>query len=125
VAVFHLKYRDTYPVLEVELLNPDGTVHDLGGAFSVTLHIRLSDGSATLSRAMTIYDSPNGIVRYAWQTTDWTTGGLVVGPSVPLAPGVVEHRMEYEVVGPGSNRLTFPNYGYDTLRIITDFGQAT
>jgi len=122
MGVFHLKYRDVLPVLEVTLHKPDDTVYDLTGAISVTLHIRLSDGATTISRAMTIYDRPGGVVRYAWTAADWTA--LTVGPSLPLSPKVNEHRMEYEVVGPGAARLTFPNYAYDTLRVIGDLGQT-
>jgi len=140
-----LKYRDTMPTLEVELHDPPprgaqpgaiGPVRDLTGASAVWLHIHLSDGSK-LSRAMEIVAPPtSGVVRYQWVAADWdavggggATGGLVVGPTLPLAPGVREHRMEYEVIG-GSSRLTFPNGGtsageaYDTLRIWADIGQG-
>ena len=52
-----------------------------------------------------------------------TVGGLVPGPTIPLQPTDVEHRMEYEVIG-GSSRMTFPNDGYDVLRILADIGQG-
>ena len=119
MSTFYLKHRDTLPPLEVVLLNPDGSVHDLSGATSVTLHIRLNDGQ-TISREMDSELDDTGLVSYEWQTTDWTV-------SPKLYPG--EHRMEYEVLAP-AGRLTFPNGedasepGYDTLSIADDIGQA-
>lgn len=137
--VFDLKYRDTRPILLVYLLNPDGTAVDLTGT-TVKLFITLSGGTK-LIRNMVVDDTPTtGIVRYTWLATDWdeasgTTvdgafpvGGLVVGPGTVkpdgfvLGVGEVEHRMEYEVVN-GTLRLTFPNDGYDTLRVVADMGQ--
>jgi hypothetical protein len=145
VAIFNLKYRDTLPILEVALLDPDGTAHDLTGSSAWKLHILLSDGTTHLTRDMTVFgDDSAGILRYQWQASDWdaasvgtgtqadpyTTGGLIAGPSLPLARGEVEHTMEYEVLGAGGARITFPNGGnnvadhYDTLRIVPDLGQA-
>lgn len=141
MAIFYLKYRDTRPVLRVRLLDPpdDAGVrapHDLTGTTNWRLHIHLEDGTK-LIRQMAVYgDEADGIVKYEWVSTDWATkssidadgsyevGGLVVGPTLPLAPGEREHRMEYEILGPGGARLTFPNDGYDTLRILTDVGQG-
>ena len=121
VQQFKLKKRDTRPVLEVALKDPDGSAHDLSGADSVTLHIRLDDGT-TISRAMDIDADPTtGIVTYTWQATDWTN-------DPGLYPGT--HRMEYEVLGPSDARLTFPNGEdgsdpeYDELIITPDIGQA-
>lgn len=122
MGTFFLKYRDVLPVLEVTLLRPDGTAFDLTGASSVTLHIKPADGSV-VSRAMTIYDITGGVVRYAWQLADWTLPGLIGSTTAPLLARPFEQRMEYEAQGPGW-RLTFPNDGYDTLRIVTDIGQA-
>jgi hypothetical protein len=134
--IFYLKYRDTRPILEAALKNPDGTAYDLTGSADWRLHVWLADGSK-LVRTMAVYGpATNGVVRYTWIATDWnaasapdaensyTIGGLVVGPTLPLAVGQREHRMEYEIVGPSPVRLTFPNGGYDTLRITTDIGQA-
>lgn len=113
--VFYLKYRDTLPVLEVELLNPDGSVHDLTGATAYNLHIRLRDGS-TITRTMTkVGLDAEGHLRYAWLAADWTD-------PTTLAAG--QHRMEYEVLGPGAARMTWPNDGYDELRVVDDLGQG-
>ena len=146
--VFELKLRDTFPVLEVQLLKPDRSIYDLTGSTAWHLHIRLSNGTR-LTRPMFVQGDPTlGLLRYAWQVTDWdaasgTTvdgaypvGGLVVSPGeigpegfVPTR-GALPHMMEYEVIGPGPDgRITFPNGGfakggYDVLRIFPDFGQG-
>ena len=126
MAIVFLKFRDTRPILEVVLKDPDGSVHDLTNSTAWYLHIWLSDGTKLAARTMTKFGADvNGTLRYAWVTADWDTGNLVVGPSLPLKPGTLEHRIEYEVVGPGTERLTFPNGDYDTLRILTDIGQGT
>lgn len=136
MGTFYLKLRDTRPILEVALLNPDGTAYDLTGATGWKLHIRLSDGTR-LSRNMIVQGAATlGVLRYTWITTDWnaastpdsdgafTVGGLVASPSLPLAVGSVDHRMEYEIIGPSTQRLTFPSDGYDVLRITSDIGQG-
>jgi len=137
MAVFCLKYRDTLPILEVVLKNPDGTAHDLTGSTAWRLHILLSDGSKLMRDMVKQAPDASGTLRYTWVAGDWdpvsgggVAGGLVVGPTIPLAPGVHEHRMEYEVLGAGGARLTFPNGGtsageaYDVLRVWQDIGQG-
>jgi hypothetical protein len=112
MGIFSLKRGDTYPILEVILLNPDGTVHDLTGTVSYELHIALASGSV-LTRPMTKEGADTeGRLRYAWAPTDWDPGGLFASPYM--------HRMEYEVIGIAQNRLTFPNYGWDELEIRPD-----
>lgn len=142
MEVFYLKERDTLPVLEVVLKNPDGTVFDLSGSTAWKLHIFLADGTTRLVRTMTkVGADVEGTLRYAWITSDWAVassadadgsyqvGGLVVGPTLPLLPTQREHRMEYEVYSL-STRLTFPNGGvsvgdaYHVLRIWNDIGQG-
>ena len=115
MGTFYLKANDTRPVLEVTLLDPAGTAHDLTGATSVKLHIKLASG-ATLTKTMTVNVVPaTGIVTYTWLAADWTSSpGLEAGM----------HRMEYEVIGPALARVTFPNDSYDTLAIVSDQGQA-
>ena len=153
MGVFNLKYRDTQPVLEVALLNPDLSPADLTGS-TIKLHIRLADGATRLIRDMVIQGDPLlGIVRYQWIATDWdvasgTTvdgaypvGGLVVTPGGFVTGGFgspityyrltgSDHLFECEVIS-GTSRGTFPNApptckggGYDILRIIPDIGQG-
>ena len=122
-GVFYLKFRDTLPVFEVALKNPDLTPYNLTGSTAWKLHIKLNTGTV-LSRTMAIFGvATNGILRYSWVSTDWDTGNLILGPTPPLKPSQSEHRMEYEVLAAGGLRVTFPNDGYDTLRIISDIGQ--
>lgn len=130
MSTFTLKKNDTLPILEVELLNPDGTAHDLTGSTGWKLHILLNDDAETVvTRDMTVVGAADeGLLRYAWTVDDWdednVAGYLIAGPTLPLAPGEREHRMEYEVTGAGGARLTFPNDGYDVLRIVDDIGQG-
>lgn len=122
MGTFYLKYRDTEPLLEVALKSPDGTAFDLTGSTAWELHVWLSDDTK-LTRTMTVYGATaNGILRYQWLATDWDLDNLVASPTLPLSPSDVQHRMEYEVLTAGG-RITFPNDGYDILRITTDIGQ--
>ena len=124
MGTFYIKYRDTRPILTVTLKNPGGTVYDLTNNTSVSLHITLSDGTE-ITKTMTVDATPTtGIVTYTFLAADWNTGGLVASPVLPLDPGVADHTMEYEVVGPSLQRLTFPNDGFDILRITDDIGQT-
>jgi len=125
--VFYLKARDTLPIFEVVLKNPDDTVHDLTGTTGWKLHIRIGGTTTRLVRTMVKQGADTlGTLRYTFIATDWAVassadtdgsfqvGGLVVG----------SHRIEYEVVGAGAARLTFPNDGFDTFQITTDVGQS-
>jgi len=111
VNTFVLKRGDTLPILEVVLKNPDGSVHDLTGSTDWKLHVKLATG-AVVTRTMTKQGADVlGTLRYVWVAADWNAGGLV--------GNLFDHHMEYEVIA-GTNRLTFPNDGYDVLRILPD-----
>jgi hypothetical protein len=61
-------------------------------------------------------DPTTGQVTYTPLAADWVTApALEVG----------ELRMEYEVLGPSTVRLTFPTRTFDTLSIAPDIGQAS
>jgi hypothetical protein len=143
MAIFNLKYRDTRPVLEVTLYDPApegsapatlGPVHDLTGSSAWYLHVYLSDGTVVTRPLTKVGADAAGTLRYVWVAADWDVanpaGHLIVSPALPLLRGTREHRMEYEVLGPGDERLTFPNGGastsevYDVLRIWQDIGQG-
>lgn len=113
---FFLKRGDTQPVLQTQLLEPDGDPHDLSvGSPSVKLHIILADDTV-LERDMTIITPADGIVQYAWAASDWDAGNLYVGYG---------HKMEYEVIR-SSARITFPNtYDYDNLCIAPDIADGS
>ena len=118
--IFYLKYRDILPILDVVLYPPGqevgGTPQDLAGSTGWKLHIRLASGAIVTRDMSKVGADADGKLRYAWVAADWTdlTTPLVVG----------EHTMEYEVLGPGSARLTFPNDSYHRLRIQPDIGQG-
>ncbi len=117
MGLFHLKEGDTLPILEVALKDPDGTAHDLTGSTGWKLHVRLAGGGGAVVTRNMVKQGPDvdGVLRYSWAAADWSsTPALVVG----------QHRMEYEVLGPGAARLTFPNDGWDELRIVEDLGQG-
>lgn len=120
-ACYHyLKFRDTRPRILATLKDTDDTVYDLTGALEAWLHVHLGDGDV-FSREMDIDADPTtGKVSYVWEATDWTSDpALQVG----------EHRIEYEVLGPGDVRATFPNRDLPEFRHILvigeDIGQET
>lgn len=117
MAVFTLKVRDTRPILEVALKNPDGSAHDLTGTTAWKLHIQVSP-TVIFTRDMAI-EGPqaDGILRYTWQAADWDVLPTWVRKYQPK-----ELEMEYEVFGGAEPRQTFPNGGYDILRILGDVG---
>lgn len=116
MAVFTLKVRDTRPILEVVLRNPDGTVHDLTGTTDWKLHIRISP-NLVITRTMVKQGADTlGTLRYTWLPTDWDAGNL---PAYVRAYQPKHLEMEYEVIS-GTDKLTFPNSGYDLLKIIGD-----
>jgi hypothetical protein len=114
MATFYLKKRDCMPILEVALLNPDGTAYDLTGASGVQLYISLQGSGTLVTKDMAVFGpAANGVVRYQWLPTDWTdTPALTVG----------QHRMEVEV-NTSDGVLTWPNDSYDMLVITPDLGQ--
>lgn len=129
--VWYLKQGDTLPAFATVLKQPNGDVFDLSGSTAWKLYIYLSSG-VLLTRDMVIVNPPgtDGMVAYAPQASDWdayssggAVGGFVPGPVPPLQTvgGVteVEHRIEYEVTNP-LGTITFPNNGYDILRIYPD-----
>lgn len=123
MAIFTLKYRDTRPILEVALLNPDGTAFDLTGSTSWKLHIMLFPGGTVVTRDMVIAGLATlGILQYTWQAADWSD--LIVDQVEPAEDREWLHRMEYEVLGGSGFRATFPNGTYDQLKIISDIGQG-
>lgn len=127
MGTFHLRARDTRPILEVGLLNPDGTPHDLTGSTAWKLHIKLPSGTV-LTRDMTKQGpDTDGVLRYIWVATDWEP----VNPADPKLPvpqsayHTVELPMEYEVIAGSTTRMTFPNGdGHDKLQIRGEIGQG-
>jgi len=121
MPTFTLKANDTRPILEVALLNPDGSAHDLTGSTSWKLHIRITP-SVTLTRDLVKQGLDTaGVLRYTWLDTDWAPI-VPTDPKLPVpmsAYHAVTLPMEYEISA-GTSRLTFPNSGHDTLKILGD-----
>lgn len=111
MSTFVLKEGDTMPALEVALRNPDGSPHNLAGSTGWKLHVRTCQG-ATITRDMTkVGADADGVLRYQWLASDWGAGKLVVSHETRA------HQMEYEVLTSGDS-MTFPNGGYDELRVL-------
>jgi hypothetical protein len=92
--IFDLTFGDELPILEVQLLNPDGSVHDLTG--STAWQLRVKVGTTLVTRDMFIQGDPTlGILRYQWQAAD----------DAALPRG--SHRMRYRV-SRGTLTQTFP-----------------
>jgi hypothetical protein len=126
MQVFHLKHRDTLPILDVYLKKPDQTAFDLTGSTAWKLHIQLSNGTKLTRTMSKVGTDADGHVRYAWIATEWDAGSTPDSEGAYTVGGldVGQHKMEYEVIGPGGARLTFPNNGYDRLSIVADVGQG-
>lgn len=122
MGIFYLKHGDTLPVLEVDLLNPDGTDHIASGVLSAALHILREDG-VLLEREMELVQTSPTRLRYAWSPSDWDTSN----PNGYLLNSV-RHLMEYELLGPANARATFPNGPAtgrcDVLCIIPDLADT-
>ena len=95
--IFDLTFGDELPILEVQLLNPDGSVHDLTGSTAWQLRIKVGATPTPLvTRDMFIQGDPTlGTLRYQWQVAD----------DAVLPRG--SHRMRYRV-SRGTLTQTFP-----------------
>lgn len=122
MAIFTLKRGDTRPILEVALLNPDGTAHSLAGTTAWKLHVRLSPTSIFTRDMVKEGADAAGLLRYTWVASDWAHDPANTPPGLPTPVRLTHPRdleMEYEVIS-NAERLTFPSGGYDRLHIIGD-----
>lgn len=116
-----LKANDTRPVLEVALKNPDGNPHDLTGSTTWKLLIRVNATQVLVRDLIKQGADTAGVLRYTWVNTDWANPIIPNDPVLPTpvdAYHTLECYMEYEISGGPTSRMTFPNGGYDTLRIL-------
>jgi hypothetical protein len=103
---FKLKKNDTSPILQTTITDAANNAVDLTGS-SVRFHMkRYGASTAKVDAAATIYDEENGIVRYAWQSSDTDTGGSFIG--------------EFEVTYSDGTIETFPNSGYIQIDVLDD-----
>lgn len=106
---------DTEADIEDQLLVTlsDGTtrVEDISGFQTVTFHLEKPDGSvstATDSGAVTVLDSPNGIVEYQLQDGDLDQQG--------------RYRYEWQVTYGDGEVLSFPSDGLGEVWVREDLG---
>ena len=118
-STFTLKANDTRPIFEVTLKNPDGSVHDLTGSTAWKWHVQ-TPGEAFIRDLVIQGDPTLGTLRYTGSVADWDTENVNGYLPAPLSTyPLSEYPMEYQISG-GSSILTFPNDGYDYLRIAKD-----
>lgn len=133
---FSIRRGDTLPVFEVQLAH-NGVPYDATGGTGY-LWIRLVGGTI-LRRTMTPEIIASGIFQYQWLASDWAEptigsgtaaapyldGGLVESP-FPLEEVGPQHTMDYEVVGPTTIRVTFPDDDVDddVFHVSPDKGDA-
>jgi hypothetical protein len=99
-----LKQGDTEPPRRVQLLGADGTPQQLPSGTIVRYTLRGPDGNVIRRRAVATIESPTtGTVVYQYAAADVQEFGLCTD--------------EFEVTGPDSNVLTFPNGTEGTVKI--------
>ncbi len=104
MGTFFFKQGDTVPKIQTILKDGAGVIVDLTGA-TVKFKMR-SKFDATVkidSAALVVSPGTDGLVEYQWVTADTNTPGW--------------YDAEWEVVFPGGKIETFPNKGYDTIKI--------
>lgn len=132
--VFKIKRGDTLPILEVQLFH-DGEAFDATGGTGY-LRIRQTNGMH-LRRTMVPEILASGVFRYTIVAADWGaggdgsgtfadpygSGGMIVSPYGVEERGP-QHTMEYEVIGPNPQRVTFPedDADNDIFHVSSDLG---
>ena len=110
---FNIKRNDLGPALTIQAAYKTDpvTYPDLSSATSpkfIMVAAGAPDGTTPkVSATATIYDGPNGKLRYSWQGTDTDTAGT--------------YRAEFEVVISG-RKQTFPEDGYLVVNVLQDIG---
>ena len=101
------KQNDTSPALQEQLLDGTGTVVDLTGASVKFMAWFPGDTAVKINAAATIVGAAtNGTVKYTPSATDTNTvGDLMVEWQVTFAGGAIE---------------TFPNSGWQKVRVLDD-----
>lgn len=107
MSVFNIKQNDRLPAIQASLVAGNGAAVNLVGS-TVTFNMRDSSGASKVSAgACTILDAANGVVSYAWGTTDTNTAGTFTA--------------EFEVTNGGLTE-TFPNDSNITVVITAELG---
>jgi len=102
---FVIKRNDTSPSIQRTLRDSAGDAIDLTGA---TVRFKMSTirGVSKVDAVASIEDAANGLVQYDWQAADTDTAGLFY--------------CEWEATYADSNVETFPNEGFNTVKIDPD-----
>lgn len=105
------KQNDTTPPYIVALKSVTDDVEatvDLTLATSAKFLMREAGGAVKVNGTATISDAANGEVTYTWGTADLDTAGV--------------YDAEVQVTWTGGAIETFPNGGYNRIRVVDDIG---
>lgn len=106
-----MKTGDLRPIAEAQLVDENGDGVDLTAATEVRFIMRRENGVVEVDAVATIATATTGQVQYAW-----TSGDTDVDEADYLA--------EWEVTWDDGDQETYPNDGYNLIRIREDLGGA-
>lgn len=96
------KQADTLPVTRAQCLKPDGSPQDLTGG-TVRFHAAERRGLKFIDKAAEVEPGTAGWANFAWTADDRDTPGT--------------YRWEFKATLSDDGVISFPNGGYNTLRI--------
>lgn len=102
---FYIKRNDTAPPFRAILKDGDGDIVNVTGA-TVRFHMNKRDGTAVVNAAATINSATAGDVEYNWDAADTALAGI--------------YNAEFEVTYANTTVETFPNKGYEEVRVTED-----
>lgn len=105
MSTFFIKKRDTSPAFQVTLKDASDTVVDLTGS-TIRFHMVTPTGTTVIDASATIVTATAGVCKYVWASGDTASAG--------------DYNAEFEVTYADSTIETFPNYGYETVRVYED-----
>lgn len=112
MADFEIKENDLLPSITYQLQDAAGNIDLTGSSVKFIMSAQLGVTNK-VDAAATIVTPASGIVRYDWTGTDTDT------PNDPDDPNDA-YFAEWEITFPSTKKLTVPNDGYITVRIIPD-----
>lgn len=102
---FFIKRNDTSPAFQAALKDRDDAIVDLSGA-TVRFHMETLDGTNLIDAAATVVNATGGIAKYVWASGDTASAGTF--------------KAEFEVTYADNSVETFPNWGYQKVKIDED-----
>jgi hypothetical protein len=110
VTDFWWKRHDTFPAIQVQLLDAVGVPVNVAGA-TVKFIMKLDGGVGVVVNApATIVNGPSGIVSYTPLAADTATAG--------------SYTAEWQITFSGGGKQTFPDPGFNTILITADLDDA-